>query len=161
MLLDVSPDSEYFDQSFFAYYEDADLSWRARLRDWKCVYAPRAVATHDRGGGDTLRRQGRAAKDAQGPRLALRNRYLMTLKNDRPSHLARDLPLILAAEVPRLAYAALTRPGVLLGLLDLLRAVPEARRKRRSIQGRKTADDAELRRWFLISRHGRPEERGP
>jgi GT2 family glycosyltransferase len=161
MLLDVSPDGEYFDQSFFAYYEDADLSWRARLREWQCVYAPRAVATHDRGGGDRLRKQGRAAKDAQGPRLALRNRYLMTLKNDSPGHFARDLPLILAAELPRLVYAALTRPGVLLGLVDLLRAVPQARRKRRVIQARKTAGDGELRRWFLIPRDRRAEGRGP
>jgi GT2 family glycosyltransferase len=150
MLMDVALDGEYFDQSFFAYYEDADLSWRARLRNWQCVYAPRAVATHARGGGDTLRKRGRAAKGAQGPRLALRNRYLMTIKNDSLGHFARDLPLILAAEVPRLAYAALTRPGVLLGLVDLLRAVPQARRKRRSIQARRTADEAELRRWFLI-----------
>jgi GT2 family glycosyltransferase len=149
MLLDVALDGEYFDQSFFAYYEDADLSWRARLRNWHCVYAPRAIATHARGGGDTLRKRGWAGKGGQGPRLALRNRYLMTIKNDSPGYFAQDLPRIVAAEVPRLAYAALTRPAVLLGLVDLLRAMPEAWRQRRRIQARKTVDDAELRRWFL------------
>jgi GT2 family glycosyltransferase len=35
-----------FDESFFAYLEDADLAWRARMQGWRCVYAPRAVVLH-------------------------------------------------------------------------------------------------------------------
>ena len=35
-----------FDERFFAYYEDVDLSWRARLRGWRIVYAPGAVVRH-------------------------------------------------------------------------------------------------------------------
>ncbi|HLZ09386.1 MAG TPA: glycosyltransferase family 2 protein, partial [Chloroflexota bacterium] len=35
-----------FDERFFAYYEDIDLSWRSRLRGWRVVYAPRAVVRH-------------------------------------------------------------------------------------------------------------------
>jgi GT2 family glycosyltransferase len=35
-----------FDEDFFAYYEDVDLSFRARLAGWKIVYAPKAVAHH-------------------------------------------------------------------------------------------------------------------
>ena len=35
-----------FDESFFMYYEDTDLSWRARLRGWKIVYVPHAVVRH-------------------------------------------------------------------------------------------------------------------
>ncbi len=149
MLVDVAPDGECFDEDFFAYYEDADLAWRAQLRGWRCVYAPRAVATHARGWGDTLRKRGHAAKDVRGPRLALRNRYLMTIKNDTVRHVLADLPLILAAEVPRLAYAALTRPGILLGILDLVRAWPTAMRKRRGNRRRRTVDDALVRRWFV------------
>jgi GT2 family glycosyltransferase len=46
-----------FDERFFAYYEDVDLSFRARLLGYECWYAPRAVAAHVRGGtaGDDLR----------------------------------------------------------------------------------------------------------
>lgn len=149
MLEDVAPDGEYLDADFFAYYEDADLSWRARLRGWRCVYAPEAVATHVRGWGDTLRKKGHAAKDSRGPRLALRNRYLMMLKNDAWRYVVADLPWILAAELPRLLYAALTMPGVLLGLLDLARAWPAMRRKRRLVRSRRTVDDALIRRWFV------------
>jgi GT2 family glycosyltransferase len=39
-----------FDERFFAYYEDVDLSFRARLLGHEIWYAPRAVAVHRRGG---------------------------------------------------------------------------------------------------------------
>lgn len=149
MLEDLALDGEYFDEGFFAYYEDADLAWRAQLRGWRCAYAPRAVATHARGWGDTLRKRGHAPKDGSGPRLALRNRYLMTIKNDALSYFLADLVWIVAAEVPRLAYAAVTRPRVLLGLLDLVRALPSAYRKRRLVRSRQTVDDAVVRPWFV------------
>jgi GT2 family glycosyltransferase len=35
-----------FDEGFFMYYEDTDLSWRAHLRGWKIVYVPDAVVRH-------------------------------------------------------------------------------------------------------------------
>jgi GT2 family glycosyltransferase len=149
MLDDVAPDGEYLDEDFFAYCDDADLAWRAQLRGWQCAYAPMAVATHGRGWGDTLRKRGHAAKDSRGPRMALRNRYLMAVKNDALKYLLVDLPVILAAEVPRLAYAAVTRPGVLLGLVDLIKALPSALRKRRRIRSRRTVGDARIRRWFV------------
>jgi GT2 family glycosyltransferase len=38
-----------FDERFFAYYEDVDLSFRGRLLGRECWYAPRAVAFHRRG----------------------------------------------------------------------------------------------------------------
>lgn len=42
MLRDVG----LFDEDFFAYFEDIDLSWRAQLRGWRAQLAPRAVAYH-------------------------------------------------------------------------------------------------------------------
>jgi GT2 family glycosyltransferase len=39
-----------FDNDFFAYYEDVDISFRAQLKGWKIRYAPNAVATHKIGG---------------------------------------------------------------------------------------------------------------
>jgi len=150
MLDDLAPDGEYFDEDFFAYCEDADLAWRARLRGWRCRYVPEAVAYHVRGWGDTLNRQ-RGEKSA-GPRLALRNRYLMMLKNDAWYYSLIDLPWILSAEIPRLAYMAVKRPSALLGLLDIARLAPAALRKRRKIRAARQVPDAELRRYFLRRR---------
>lgn len=38
-----------FDEDFFAYYEDVDLSFRAQLAGWKILYAPKAEAYHEHG----------------------------------------------------------------------------------------------------------------
>lgn len=35
-----------FDEDFFAYYEDVDISFRAQLAGWKILYQPTAVAYH-------------------------------------------------------------------------------------------------------------------
>lgn len=38
-----------FDEDFFAYYEDVDLSFRAQLAGWRILYVPTAVASHQIG----------------------------------------------------------------------------------------------------------------
>ena len=38
-----------FDEDFFAYYEDVDLSFRAQLAGWKIAYVPGALAYHQIG----------------------------------------------------------------------------------------------------------------
>jgi len=35
-----------FDSDYFAYNEDLDLAWRARLAGWKCRYVPSAIVYH-------------------------------------------------------------------------------------------------------------------
>ena len=35
-----------FDEDFFLVYEDVDLSFRAQLRDYKCIYVPEAIVHH-------------------------------------------------------------------------------------------------------------------
>jgi GT2 family glycosyltransferase len=36
-----------FDEDFFAYYEDVDLSFRAQLAGWKIGYVPQAMVFHE------------------------------------------------------------------------------------------------------------------
>lgn len=38
-----------FDEDFFAYYEDVDISFRAQLAGWSVVYEPKSVAYHKQG----------------------------------------------------------------------------------------------------------------
>ncbi len=67
---------EYFDESFFAYYEDADLSWRMRLRGWKIFTVPEAVVWHLHSATvDTVK-----SKTFKAYYLN-RNRFFMMLKN--------------------------------------------------------------------------------
>jgi GT2 family glycosyltransferase len=46
LLLDVKENNQFLDNHFKFYLEDLDLGWRARLRGWKCLYNPGAVAFH-------------------------------------------------------------------------------------------------------------------
>ena len=41
------------DEDFFIYYEDTDLSWRARLAGWKVFYSPEALVRHIHCGTNT------------------------------------------------------------------------------------------------------------
>jgi lipopolysaccharide/colanic/teichoic acid biosynthesis glycosyltransferase len=143
MLDDLAIEGEYFDEEFFAYYEDVDLAWRAQSRRWRAVYVPTAVATHVRGWGDTLRKQ--REKNAAGPRLALRNRYLMTVKNDSFTSFITDVPLILATELPRLIFTAFSVPKALLGLWDIVHLLPSTWLKREHVQATRTIDTNVLR----------------
>lgn len=46
MLKDIQIKDDFFDSDFFAYFEDVDLNWRARLRGWKSLFAPNAIVYH-------------------------------------------------------------------------------------------------------------------
>ncbi|MBN1954925.1 MAG: glycosyltransferase family 2 protein [Anaerolineae bacterium] len=78
-----------FDEMFFLYMEDTDLSWRARLTGYRCLYVPQSVVYHDY----TLR---------FGPLKTYyqeRNRYAMLLKNLRWGTLFVLAPALLLAEL--------------------------------------------------------------
>lgn len=46
---DLLRDIGLFDQVYFAYYEDIDISFRAQLAGWKIYYTPASVAYHKQG----------------------------------------------------------------------------------------------------------------
>lgn len=46
----IFEDIGLFDETFFAYYEDVDISFRAQLAGWKVYYTNDAVAYHEQGG---------------------------------------------------------------------------------------------------------------
>ena len=74
MLEDVAPDGVIFAESFFSYYEDADLAWRAWRRDWEAWYVPEAVGWHRRGGSPVGSRFSRY--------LTHRNRLWLIARNE-------------------------------------------------------------------------------
>ncbi|MCC6931751.1 MAG: glycosyltransferase [Deltaproteobacteria bacterium] len=68
---------ELFDDTFFAYREDADLAWRALWLGWRCVYQPRALAYHQR----RVLPDNRAQLPPELNSYSVRNRFLMQFKN--------------------------------------------------------------------------------
>jgi GT2 family glycosyltransferase len=89
------------DASFFAYLEDADLAWRARMAEWRCVLAPRAIGVHHHSA--TLG-HGSKAKHL----LVGRNRVRMLAKNASSRQLRRRLAAIVAYDLLYVAHAAVT-----------------------------------------------------
>ena len=45
----IFKDIGLFDETFFAYYEDVDISFRAQLAGWKAYYTNEAIAYHEQG----------------------------------------------------------------------------------------------------------------
>lgn len=50
MLEDIRIGDEFYDEAFFAFVEDVDVSFRSAMRGWTTLYLPSAVARHVRGG---------------------------------------------------------------------------------------------------------------
>lgn len=64
-----------FDENFFAYMEDVDISYRARIRGYKCIYCPNAVVYHIGSGSSGSR------YNEFKIRLAARNNIYVPYKN--------------------------------------------------------------------------------
>lgn len=124
------PHDEYLDQLFFAYKEDVDLSWRARLQGWKCVYTPDAVGTHFRTWGTGKRRD--IPKWVR--RHSLKNRYLMLLKNECWQTLHPSLLHIVWYEIRSCLYILFWEPYLCAVIGEILRARSEIFQKRRITQ---------------------------
>lgn len=129
-----------FEEAFESYMEDVDLAWRARLRGWRCVYAPRAVVYHRvsaTGGGAYA--SYRVARNrlwviARNMPLGLLRRHALEISRAQCAHTAA------AARSWRGREARATLRGLLVGLLTLPACLPA----RRAIQARRTESDEAL-----------------
>jgi len=128
-----------FDEQFFAYLEDVDWGFRARLAGYVARCEPAAVGLHR--GGATL-----GEVNAFSLYHLRRNQIWLVVKNYPASRMLRHLPELVAFNVFQLALA--TRKGngrlVLRAYRDALAGLPEVRRKRRRIQARRRLSPREL-----------------
>jgi GT2 family glycosyltransferase len=139
-----------FDEDFFMVHEDVDLSYRAQLRGYGCVYVPDAVVAH--AGSATL---GRLSKSAVYH--GQRNLEWSYLKNTPWPLLLRSLP---GHFVYGAAAAAYFSANGLLGPFAAakwaaLAGLPAVLRKRRAIQRRRVISCGQLwsmmeRRWIAL-----------
>ena len=129
---DLVIDGELFDESFFAYHEDTDLCWRARLFGWKIHYEPQAVSLHQRG----WQRNRRARIPITTRRHSFKNHYLQIVKNETATGFVRNLPWLVTWEILRLGFVLLRDRPMGTAYRDAWRALPEARRKRILVQAK-------------------------
>ncbi len=150
-----------YDEDFFAYAEDTDLGWRARLAGWRCIYAPRAIVYHLHS----------ASSGTYSPLKAFfveRNRIYVAIKNF-------PLSLIVLGQIYTVwryfwqAYGALFGKGAAGGFtrefskvalvkilarvyLSLWREVPRLLRKRSEVERKRRISNREI--YDLIRRFG-------
>jgi GT2 family glycosyltransferase len=143
-LQDVSIDSQFFDEDFFAYREDADLAWRCRLMGWNSIYVPSAVALH--------RRRVTPERRSQLPSIinyhSVKNRFLLRLNNMTASLYTRDFLHITFRDLSVIGYVLLREWKSIGALTYVVRNFPRLWRKRQAIQARKRISGPELDRWF-------------
>lgn len=146
-----------FDDAFFAYCDDADLGFRARLRGWRCFYVPTAVVYH----------RFSASSAAFSPLKALnveRNRLWLAVRN-LPLPLLLLNPLFTLARYAWQGYGAFSgrgasgrfaeesSKGALASILlraygQALLGLPRVLRQRKAIQARRTASTLAVLRWL-------------
>jgi GT2 family glycosyltransferase len=134
-----------FDEDFFLLYEDVDLSFRAQLKGFKCLYVPEAIVFHK--ASSTI-----VADSQVSVYFSHRNLEWVYLQN-MPTN------LILRTFLPHMIYDAgaffyFAMKGKLRDFLrakiDALKGLKKAIRKRRHIQTTRRVDDSYV--WSLLDR---------
>jgi hypothetical protein len=107
-----------FDEDFFAYYEDVDLSFRAQLAGWQVAYVPEAVVYHQIGGTSSKMRGFTTYHTFKNlPWLLIKNMPLSLLILSIPRFLIAYCLLFLGSVRNKRVWYALKGAGVSLLLL--------------------------------------------
>jgi GT2 family glycosyltransferase len=124
-----------FDESYFVYYEETDLSLRANLAGYRCLYVPTSVIYHK-------------YAFRFSPRKAFyqeRNRYYSLLKTFRWRTLLALLPSLIIGEFIAWGYAFMRGPAHLWSkfrtYLWILMHLGEIKRARENVQSLRSVDD--------------------
>jgi GT2 family glycosyltransferase len=143
-----------FDDDFFLYYEDTDLSWRVRAAGWTIRYEPAAVLRHHHA----------ASSGEWSPLFRFhvdRNRLLMLTKNASTPLATREVlryPLTtgsMGIRAVRQGLATKNMPPLeptklrLRVILSFLRLLPKMLARRRAISQTAKVERPALERWLV------------
>ncbi|MBF0557416.1 MAG: glycosyltransferase family 2 protein [Nitrospirae bacterium] len=126
----------FFDEDFFLIFEDTDISFRALLSGWKCLYVPQAVVSHRVGGSIRTISESAAYH-------VVRNDKLVKIKNIPFRVLMYKAPCLILGEIIWLIYYIIQkRFGCYVrGNIDALKMLPLMLKKRRQIMGLRKASN--------------------
>jgi GT2 family glycosyltransferase len=135
-----------FDENFFSYHEDVDLSFRLRLQGFRCLYVPEAIVQHV--GSMTV------GKESDFALYHWQRNFIWSFFQNMPAGLLwMALPAHLMANfIYQGNYTIRGRGGILIkAKKDALLGLPQALRKRREIQKSRRISNDEL---FQFMAHG-------
>lgn len=136
-----------FDEDYFSYFEDVDLSFRLRLAGGRCLYVPQAVVYH----------VGSASTGKEGDfsiYYGYRN-LIWTFFKDMP---ARLFWLYLLRHIGLNIYSAVVflvrkKRGIILkAQFDAIRSLPAVLRKRKQVQRLRVVPPREIQRLMIKER---------
>ncbi len=137
-----------FDQDFFAYFEDVDMSFRAQLAGWKVRFESTAIAYHHRGAT--------SSKLGDFARYHSSKNFMLTYAKNMPSKLYwKYLPLF-SLQLARWFVTSLLRGKVIAFLKGVFAAIgqhPRTVKKRGQIQASRKVPVEYI---DSILYHGRP-----
>ncbi|MEO8209283.1 MAG: glycosyltransferase family 2 protein [bacterium] len=140
-------DAGLFDEDFFAYLEDVDLSFRFQLAGYKCYYNPKIICYHKRG---------ETTKKFSGWETYYTEKNLVSLRlKNYPSIIyLKYFPLFFISRVRRflkffLKYPADVFKSAIKGYAKGVTEIPSAYKKRRQIQKNKKVSSKYIESLFV------------
>jgi len=137
-----------FDDELFAYHEDLDLSWDARLMGLKVVYCPTSICLHKEG-------KTSGGANQMTAYWSYRNRLRVLTKNYSKHNLILTLPVALTGPFLSLLVSYLrTRElpyvrSLVRGLVWNIRNLGDTLDKRKLIQSLRVVGDASIRNYMV------------
>lgn len=143
---------EYFDEDFFAYREDVDLAWRARLAGWECLYVPEARGRHFRKVLPAHRRRVEPLANYH----SVKNRFLLRMKLLDRAVARRCFPYLWLRDLTVVAGVLTWERSSLPALREVRRLRPRMLEKRSWIMARRRIAPGAMAEWFSFRPHSRP-----
>jgi GT2 family glycosyltransferase len=150
----LRPEKRLFDDSFFAYREDAELAWRLQRLGWNCCYVPSATALHVR----RVTPERREILPSEINALGVQNRFLLQLLHLDSGYFSM-LPPTLLRNAMVIAACFTVERGSLAGLKRAWELRADSLKKRQWLTTKAKIPGHFVLRWFLETsrRHLRPE----
>jgi GT2 family glycosyltransferase len=156
MLEDIKVGGEYYDEGFFAYREDADLSWRAQIYGWKAAYVPSAVGFHVR----HVLPMGRKQYPHFINMHSVKNRFLMRIKNMDFLTFIKCFPLIFIRDIQVILYVVFIERSSLIGFIYILKNIKTYLSKRKEIFKNRRVSLTYITNWFSFRSKSYPINAG-
>lgn len=156
-LENIKIEGDIWDETFFMYKEDVDVSWRLLLYGWEAFYEPKAIGYHIR--GTHIEDRFSLIKEIKSRKklspfqkfYSLSNHSIMVIKNELGSTFALHFPFILSRLFGQYIFTLFTEPK--LGYRTIVRffkMLPKALHTRKIIMKHKRAKFKDL--WPYLNR---------
>lgn len=140
--------NEYFDEDFFAYKEDVDLSWRLRLAGYKSFIVPKAIAYHVRSAQKQPKKERRNRRPLVR-QLSYRNHLLTYFANETWINIILTSLWTLPFELAKFIYLLFFEfPTVWYGWSGIIRFFPRTTKKRLFVQKLRRVRSKDIRIWL-------------